>query len=345
MSVATPSAGQPQPGPLPSPDGATRRARTSPLRGRGGLRNLLIAEVVLLAIVALVGVQFGDYYRYIFGLVAVYGIAALGNNILLGHARLLSLGQGGLMAIGAYAGGIAARGGASAVEMLLVGAGVAAIAGLAVGLPALRLTGHFFAAVTLLFAVAVAELLLVLDEITGGGSGLALFPNPLPPDTSYWVAYAFLIVALLTQEIVLRGRIGRHLHLMGESERAAAAAGINIARYKLGAFMYSGVLAGIAGVLLAVVSEYLLPTSFSFFLSVYILAAVVIGGMDRPFGALVGAAVVAAIPQFTTSSAGYAPIIFGSALILGIVGPRLWSAARARQQAGGHKTDGAAANE
>lgn len=286
-------------------------------------RGLIAGKVALLLMVAAIGMQFGDYYRFIFGLVAIYGIVSLGNNLLLGHARLLSLCQGALMALGAYAGGMAARAGANALEMLLVGAGAAAVAGLIVGLPALRISGHFFAAVTLLAAVATTELLLVLN-ITGGADGLAVLPNPFSPDGSYWVAYALLIVALVTQELILRGRFGRNLHLIGESPRAAASMGINISTYKLGAFIYSGVLAGIAGALYAAVSAYLQPELFTVYLSIYILAAVVIGGMNRPVGALLGAAVVAAVPQLTMNSAGLAPVIFGSALIAGIVLPRLW---------------------
>lgn len=338
MSVSTPE----------QQSATTRAVRVAPRPGRAPhayLRRVVLPELVLVGVVAAVGVQFGDYYRFIFGLVAIYGIVALGNNLLLGHARLLSLSQGALMAVGAYAGTIVARTGAGAPEMLLAGAGAAAIAGLIIGLPALRISGHFFAAVTLLAAVAAAELLLVLKSVTGGGTGLAVAPNPIPPHASYWVAYAFVAVALVTQELLLRGRLGKNLHLMGESERAAAAMGISVSRYKLWAFIYSGVLAGLAGALYAGISGYLQPTSFDVFLSIYILAAVIIGGMDRPIGALFGAAVVAAVPQLTTSSAGLAPIIFGAALVAGIMIPRLWRwAMRVRRTRGLRDPEGVSAD-
>jgi len=287
-------------------------------------RALIVAEVVGLAAVAVAADRSGDYYRYVFGLIAVYAIVCLGNNLLLGHARLLSLCQGALMAAGAYGGALAARAGANAVEMLLMSALVGAVAGMVVGIPALRLSGHFFAAVTILVAVAVPEVILVADRVTGGATGLSISPSPLSDAASYWVAYGLLVVVLVTQELMLRTRLGAELHLLAESERAAATAGIDVARHKMAVFIYSGLLAGLGGGLLAVVSQYVVPSVFNVFLSIYILVAVVLGGMNRPVGVLFGSAVVVFVPQYTVDLAGLAPFILGLVLIASITIPRLW---------------------
>ncbi len=299
-----------------------RRLTGTPGRRCGAL---LVTETAGLVVVALMGAGSGDYYRYIVGLVAPYAIVCLGNNLLLGHARLLSLCQGALMAVGAYGGVVVARHGANAIEMLVVSGLLGAAAGLVIGVPALRLSGHFFAAVTLLVAVTVPELVLITARFSGGENGLSLSPSPLSDVGGYWVSFALLLVALVTQELLLRTRFGTELHLIAESERAAATAGINLARHKLLVFTYSGILAGLAGGLLAVVTQYLLPSVFNVFLSIYVLVAVVLGGMNRPIGVLFGAAVIVFIPQFTVDSAGQAPFILGLALIGAIALPRIWS--------------------
>jgi ABC-type branched-subunit amino acid transport system permease subunit len=298
-------------------------SRVQRLASRPSTRSLIGVDVAVILIVAVAGVQFGPYYQYIFALVAIFGIAALGNNVLLAHAGQLSVGQGGLIAIGAYAGVLVGREGANELVVLVAAAAAAGVAGLVLGLPALRLSGHFLAIVTLCFAVAVTEWLLHFDGLTGGGTGLAATPNPLSTAGTYYAAYALLIATIVSQELMLRGRIGRELRLLRASNRAAAAVGIDVARYKLGAFVYSGVLAGVAGALYGSATEYVSPTTFDLWLSIYLLVAVVLGGMNRPLGAVAGAAVVAAVPQLTTSSPGLAPVIFGVALFAAILARQL----------------------
>jgi ABC-type branched-subunit amino acid transport system permease subunit len=276
------------------------------------------ASLVVIAVVAVAGRNVSDYYEYIFVLGAIYALAVLGNNLLLSHVGLLSIGQGALVSVGAYVTAIAARGDVPATPSILLGVLAATGAGLVIGLPAVRLVSHYLALVTLAFALAANELIIHFRDTTGGESGLALTDHVLDSDTLYVVAFALVAVVLVTQELIIAGRLGRTLHLIRDSPRAAASFGVRIPRYKLAAFMYSGALAGLAGGLLASLTAYVSPTTFDLFLSIYIMSAVVMGGMDLPLGAVAGAFAIAAVPQLTTTTAGAAPIILGGVLILAI---------------------------
>lgn len=298
---------------------AGERVATRPWHG--GARRLgakIGVSLVVLATVAVIGRQVSDYYEYIFVLGAIYALAVLGNDLLLSHVGLLSIGQGALVSVGAYVTAIAARGDVPAVPSILLGALAATAAGLVIGLPAVRLVSHYLALVTLAFALAANELIIHFRDATGGDSGLAVTGHILDADTLYGVAFVLVLMALVAQELIIAGRLGRTLHLIRDSPRAAASFGVRIPRYKLAAFMYSGALAGLAGGLLTSLTAYVSPTTFDLFLSIYIMSAVVMGGMSLPMGAVFGAFVIAAVPQLTTTTAGAAPIILGGVLVLAI---------------------------
>jgi ABC-type branched-subunit amino acid transport system permease subunit len=302
-----------------APTREAERAGNRPWHGGGRrLAGRAAVSLAVMAAVAVLGRQVSDYYEYIFVLGAIYALAVLGNNLLLSHVGLLSIGQGALVSVGAYVTAIAARGDVGAVPSILLGVLAATGAGLVIGLPAMRLVSHYLALVTLAFALAAHEMIIHFRETTGGESGLALTNNILDSDTLYVVAFLLVVVVLVTQELIIASRIGRTLHLIRDSPRAAASFGVRIPRYKLAAFMYSGALAGLAGGLLASLTAYVSPTTFDLFLSIYIMAAVVMGGMSLPLGAVAGAFVIAAVPQLTTTTAGAAPIILGGVLIVAI---------------------------
>jgi branched-chain amino acid transport system permease protein len=198
----------------------------------------------------------------------------------------------------------------------------AGLVGFAVGLPALRLSGHYLALVTLAFALASEELIIVLQEYTGGVSGMAVTRGIASTLLNYEVIVGVLCFLLVSQNLLLQGRLGRILHLVRDSERAAAASGINVAATKLVAFTYSGVLAGIAGPFFVSATQYLTPSMFDLWLSVNVLVAVVLGGMNRPLGAAAGAIFIAVLIQLSTSYQGLAPIVFGSCVLLFLLGTR-----------------------
>jgi branched-chain amino acid transport system permease protein len=293
-----------------------------PRPAQGGPTRLirkLVLSLICVVLIAVAGQVVPPYYQYIFVLAGVYSLAVLGNNLLLSHVGLLSIGQGALVAVGAYTTAIASQGGIGPVESLVLGVAAAMFAGFVVGLPAVRLRSHYLALVTLAFALALAEALGSFPGVTGGATGLAITENIISSDVLYFVTFGLLAIVLLTQELALAGRLGRTLHIIRDSPQAAASFGVRVARYKLGAFMYSGAMAGLAGGLMVSLTAYVSPTTYDLFLSIYIMAAVVMAGMSSPLAAVGGAFVIAGVPQLTTTTAGAAPIILGAVLLLMIM--------------------------
>ena len=293
-----------------------RKAGTTAALTEGKWFGLIGLPVILLAIAAAAGPFLGGYYLFVLTFAGVYAIVAVGNNLLLSHAGLVSLGQGGLLCFGAYAAGFAMRAGIPWYGALPISMTVAGLVGLAVGLPALRLSGHYLALVTLAFALASEELIIVLQEYTGGVSGMPVTSGVASPLVNYEVLAGLLCLLLISQNLLLSSRLGRSLRLVRDSERAAAAAGINVAGTKLIAFVYSGVLAGIAAPFFVSATQYLTPGMFDLWLSVNLLVAVVLGGMNRPLAAAAGAIFIAVLIQVSASYHGLAPIIFGSCVLL-----------------------------
>jgi branched-chain amino acid transport system permease protein len=192
----------------------------------------------------------------------------------------------------------------------------AGLLGFLVGLPALRLSGHYLALVTLAFGLAAEELIIVLQDYTGGVSGMPVTANAASPLVNYEFVVFTIFFLLTTQNALLGSRLGRTLHLVRDSETAAAAAGINPAATKLFVFTYSGALAGIAGPLFASATQYLTPSMFDLWFSVNVLVAVVLGGMNRPIGAVMGALFVGILIQVSANYQGLASIIFGGFVLL-----------------------------
>jgi ABC-type branched-subunit amino acid transport system permease subunit len=276
------------------------------------------SDVVLLAVLATAAMAapfIGGFYLYVLTLAGIYAIVTIGNNLLLSHGGLLSLGQGGLVAISCYVCAYIGNAGMPFPIALLAGTLAAAMAGFIIGLPALRLSGHYLALVTLAFAIAAGEIIIVLDTVTGGTSGMAATDNTLPPLANFYAIVAVVAVAAMLQSALLVSRFGIALRLMRDSENAATSCGINIARYKLAAFVYSGILAGIAGAFFVSATGYIAPMMFDMWLSVYFLIAVVLGGMRSPAGAVFGASLIAIVPQLSSRYQGLSAIIFGVALL------------------------------
>jgi len=231
-------------------------------------------------------------------------LLAFGLNIIVGYTGLLALGFAAFFAIGAYTYGFLASPQFGIHwnfwPMLLVSAAVAAVFGLILGAPTLRLRGDYLAIVTLGFGEIVPQVLQNLDKWTGGPDGIAgidqpqLFHysfgfNPVP----YYYLYIVLIVVAAWLILNLRNsRIGRAWMAVREDELAASHMGINTTRAKLTAFSLGAAFAGVAGVMFAAKLSTVSPSGFDFNTSVMILAAIVLGGMGNLSGVALGAAII-----------------------------------------------------
>lgn len=280
-----------------------------------------------LLVVAVALPFFLDSYRVSqFTLVLCYAVAVLGLNILLGYSGQISLGHGAFFALGAYVtAALVAKQGWPHLLTVPVSALVCALAGFAVGIPALRLHGLYLALVTLGVAVAFPQLIKRFDEITDGSQGLSV-PQPAAPSFLDWLAddqYLYLLNLALAIPLfflalgLVRGKVGRALIATRDNEIAAKTFGVNLAALKTTTFAISAAYAGVAGSMFAFTVGFVAPESFGFALSFQFLAAVVVGGVATVAGAVFGALFIEFVPVYAADvNEALASVIYGAVLIV-----------------------------
>ena len=311
--------------------------------------------------------QGSSYWLRVLASVGVFAAAAIGLNVVVGLAGLLDLGYIAFFGVGVYVGallGSAARttydGDWPFLAVVLIGACVAALAGVIIGAPTLRLRGDYLAIVTLGFGEIFRISMNNLDWLTRGPNGIAGIPDLAIGGFNFgdthevagftlagFANYYFIELILVAAAIVAftrlnNSRIGRAWVAIREDETAAAAMGINTFRMKLLAFAIGAFLAGAAGTVNAHVAASAAPDSFTFLESILLLAAVVLGGMGTVPGALLGSAALLILPEKLRAFQDKRLLLFGLALVLmmrfrpeGIVASR-------RRQRELHRTDSSA---
>lgn len=248
----------------------------------------------------------------------IYSMLAVSLNICTGYLGQLPLGHAGFMAVGAYAGSIfwkatAAWPSALSIIVGLLIAGVcAAICGVIIGIPALRLKGDYLAIITLGFGEIIRILIINLKDITGGTPGLL----NIPKHSNFFVTYACLIVTIFVIHTVMHSRHGRAILSIRGNEIAAECCGINLTTYKVFAFALSAFFAGIAGAVYGGFQTNLFPSSFDFMASINILVMVVLGGMGSMTGAVIAATVLTALPNLMQAFSSYRMVIYSLLLIV-----------------------------
>jgi branched-chain amino acid transport system permease protein len=267
--------------------------------------------------------------------VGAYFIAILGLDVLTGHSGQISLGHGAFMAVGAYTTAILmANHGVRDLWTIPIAAGVAGVIGLLAGVPALRLSGLYLALATFGIAVVLPTVLKKFDHFTGGSSGITLFGKPAQTGhgagiwgltNNQWLyALTWTVGGLgfLIAWWLLDSRFGRSLRAIRDSELAAAAYGVNRAKYKVLAFGVSAAFAGVAGALFAINVAYVAPDTFPIQLSLYLLVGAVVGFFGSIWGAVLGALliqflpdIVGLIPHVDTKQAGPTTLFFGLVLV------------------------------
>jgi branched-chain amino acid transport system permease protein len=283
------------------------------------------ATAALIGVAVVLPFTLSNYHVFELTLVMIYAIAVLGLNILTGYNGQISLGHGGFFAAGAYTAAILMhRYGVPYWATPLPAALVCFALGVLFGLPALRFEGPYLALVTLAMAVAMPQLLKYFDNWTGGKQGLVLV-KPMPPpelgiDRDRWLYFFVLVVLLLAIRIaanLLNGRTGRAFVAIRDHSIAAAAMGINTARYKTLAFGASTLFTGVAGALAAIVIGFVAPESFTLFLSLSFLIGSAVGGIATIGGAIVGGFFIEFVPNFANDISDAAPwAIYGLTMLL-----------------------------
>jgi branched-chain amino acid transport system permease protein len=238
-------------------------------------------------------------------------VIVVGLSLLMGLAGQVSLGQAAFYALGAYTAGLLAKHGVPPLLALAaapVGAGLAAAL---IGVPVLRLRGHYLAFATLAFQLIALTIIAEARPVTGGDIGLGGIPHLLPvlnagqdseldlnqPLTFCYVGWlAAAAVIVLTQNLV-RSRPGRGLRALATSEIAAASSGVPVPTEKLKVFAISASYAGLAGGIYAFFLTYLSPGSFGILLSIQFLVMATVGGLGLVWGAVAGAALITVLVQ------------------------------------------------
>ncbi|MBI5113214.1 branched-chain amino acid ABC transporter permease [Rhodoplanes serenus] len=287
------------------------------------LKTLLssrLAVLLLLAVViALVPVLApSSFYLRVAALVWVFALAALGLTILMGYAGQVSLGHAGFLGIGAYAVAIGpARLGLDPLLSLVLGAVLCGLVAYVVGKPILRLKGYYLAIATLGFGLIVALVLTSEGAITGGPDGMqvprmtVLGWRVSGIQTWYWITGGALLIGALLALNIQASPSGRAFRALHDSEIAAAGVGVDVASKKLAAFVISGVYAGVAGSLLALMNGFITPEAAGFMHSIELVAMVIIGGLGSVVGTVVGAAFLVVLPQALTMLHEYEQAVLG----------------------------------
>jgi len=260
-----------------------------------------------------------EYLLSQLNLVLIYGIVGLGLMLLTGYTGLVSIGHAAFLAVGAYTEALAAAHGWTFPLSLAAASVLAALAGLVVGLPALRLRGIYLAIATMAFGFVAEEIAARAESLTGGNAGrsvaaLEIFGWPIDSERRFFVVAAVL-AAVLTLAIrnLLHAPSGRALIAIRDSEISAQSMGISLARYKTLAFTISAAITGIAGALYAHKLRFLSPDQFTLLQSIEILMMVVIGGLGSLQGAFLGAAFFIALPQVLGEVKDWLPSAIGQA--------------------------------
>lgn len=235
-------------------------------------------------------------------LIAIIG--AIGLNVLTGTTGLISLGQAGFLAIGAYTNAILLSDYGLPVWLALPAAGLAAgLVSLVVGVPSLRLKGLYLAITTLAFSFIINHIILYAEGLTHGPNGIFVtgasifgvkFDRGMP---LYYLTLGLAVAAVLAALNLSRSRIGRAWMAIRDHDIAARVMGIDLVRYKLLAFFISSFIVGIAGALMSLQIRFVNIDVFALILSIEALAIIIFGGLGSIAGAVVGAVFLSFLPE------------------------------------------------
>ena len=280
--------------------------------------GLLLAALAALPWVA------PEHVVFLATLVALYAVGVIGQNILIGYTGQISFGQAGFLAIGAFAFGHLRIWGAPFLVALAAAGTLAAVAGVVVGFPSLRLKGPYLSIATLGFGVAVYQVFVNWEALSGGRSGLAIAKlHPmLGLSSATWVYYVYVLILAgftLAAYNLVSSYVGRAFIAIRDSDIAAEVNGVNLTRYKLLAFAVSSFYTGVHGALYAQVLGHIEPQIFNVLESLTLFVAVIIGGVASIEGSILGAAFVMIVPKLFADFREMVPVVYGVTILLVLI--------------------------
>ncbi|MDD2852648.1 MAG: branched-chain amino acid ABC transporter permease, partial [Desulfuromonadaceae bacterium] len=287
-------------------------------------RDLLLFACFLLFIMSAPQFFAGGYLMNVLVFVGINTMLAIALNLLLGYAGQISLGHAGFFGMGAYLSGIMTTTYSLNpwIAMPVAAVVVGCLAGL-IGLPILKLKGHYLAMATLGLGIILFIVFNETVDLTGGPSGLSGIPNiefagiVFDSDVkNYYLIWGVTLVVMLFSLNLASSRIGRALRAVHDSEVAAQVLGVNARILKVQIFALSAVISSLAGSLYAHTMTFISPASFGFNFSIELLTMVVIGGLGSIYGSFLGAALLTLLPEFLRGANDYDIIIYGALLMV-----------------------------
>ena len=293
---------------------------------------LLIGLCVAIALLPIV--MNDAYLLRVWMLLLIYAVIALGLNIVVGLAGLVSLGQAGLLAIGAYTTAIlTTKLGVSFFPAVAASMALTALFGVLLAYPTVRVKGVYLAVITIAFGIVVENVAIEWSALTGGTTGIgnipkiSLFGLELNDINFFYLIGATFIVAFIIHCNLMFSRYGRAMRAATQSETAIRSLGVNPIIVRTLAFAVAAVYAGVAGALYAYLNNYVNPDTFRFLDSLRYLLMVILGGAGTVIGPVLGAAVLTYIPELFQAFGVWQHFAYGALLVfvifampLGIVG-------------------------
>lgn len=310
---------------------------------------------VLLVILYILPQSWGSYWNYIMGTVGIYVILGLGLNIIVGLSGQLVLGYVAFFAIGAYT--VALLNAPEPHHLMwgfwiamVLGIVLAALSGILIGLPIMRLRGDYLAIVTLGFGEIIRILLKsdLLASFTGGPRGIQNIKGPeffgiqFNSDVDFmYIIFIAVIFGVIFMNRIQNSRVGRSWLSIREDETVARATGVNSTRYKLMSLALGAAFAGLGGVIFAARNQYTGPGDHDLMVSINVLAIVIIGGMGSIPGVFLGAFVLKGLPELLREIQNFRLLAFGALLVaMMVLRPQgLWPVGRPKMTGPSQKSD------
>lgn len=284
------------------------RAAAGRLAGNAAARTVLAAACIALLLLAPVLVN--SYVQRILVMIALYGVLSISLNHIVGYLGEISLGHAAFYAIGAFTSVyLTKKCGVNYFPASLVGALVAAAAGVLMAVLTMRMRGIYLAVTTMGFLEVVRAVILNWRKVTGGSQGMSSIGKPvlfgfkftLTNGGYYYLILFYLLLTIVVTRLVISSRMGRAFKAIREDALAAQFVGINLYAFKIWAFVISAFFAGLAGAFYAHFLGYINNNTFTYSISVSILCMVILGGRGTIRGALAGAVILAPMSELLRS--------------------------------------------
>jgi branched-chain amino acid transport system permease protein len=290
------------------------------------MKTVTISKPLLLLAIILAIIPYfmnNDFY-YEIAIVALFNaMIVAGLNLLIGYAGQISLAHGAFAGLGGYISAILA-GNYGLPPLIAMAAALVfmAIFAYLISKPILKLSGHYLAMATLGIGIIINIILNSEEELTGGTDGMSVESLTLfgwePSQSWHWylLASLLLLFTLWLMENLINSPLGRILRSIHDSEKASGSVGVDVSHYKSVVFVLSVTIATLAGSLYAFFSGFISPQEASFNHSIELVVMVVLGGMGRLYGAVIGAVILTALPQLLTSFEDYQTLIYGAIIMV-----------------------------